>query len=135
MRKMEREAVYKAAACMKYKIDVYYFEFWLPYRASCTSQRAKLSVDLVAANVSARIVRQESDCSRTSLYIYGVLRYFKTLCHLTIAIRLSFPKEVAPYSLALHPCRCRRPFPNLAKLRESQHYEREHFLSPCTFLT
>jgi hypothetical protein len=99
MRKMEREAVYKAAACMKYKIDVYYFEFWLPYRASCTSQRAKLSVDLVAANVSARIVRQESDCSRTSLYIYGVLRYFKTLCHLNNCNTPIFPKGGCPLHL------------------------------------
>jgi len=57
MRKREREAVYKAAACMRYKIDVYYFAFWLPYRASSTSQLAKLCADLVSANVSARIVR------------------------------------------------------------------------------
>ena len=55
---------------MRYKIDVYYFAFWLPYRASSKSQLAKLCVDLVAANVSARIVRQESDCSRIPLYTY-----------------------------------------------------------------
>ncbi len=63
MRKRERNLVYKAVACMRYKIDVYYFAFRLPYGASFTSQLAKLSVDLIVANVSARNSEIESDFS------------------------------------------------------------------------